>query len=544
MYKGGRTNKPFTANSFRYAKLLLPIFLATYGLLIEFDFISSPRDFSFLELFAITFWTAVISIAQFVRPSRSRHEIALRLFTYHIIIGAYLIFISGFASPIIGCWFILIIVAYAYFSDIGLQLSLMAFVAATSMNIILWSETDEFNITLSLVALITILLTGTIVTGVTKSNKVTRREFIQSKTQESLHRDRTLTIINSMTDGVISTNMEGVIQVYNAASLNLIDTNISLNGRHIDEMLKLFDQDSSPVSLFTELKKIKTITKRDDLNFKFSDGEEMRLEITCSPIRSSFSRSKTVSTHDGYIIIMRDITKAKSLEEERDEFISVVSHELRTPITITEGTLSNIQLMMTRPNISNKSIIDGVNTAHDQVIFLANMVNDLSTLSRAERGVLADKEDIDVRELAHKLFDKYNDEAVKKGLQLDLDLAPNTGQVRTSRLYLEELLQNFITNAIKYTKEGDVKIIIEKSAGNIRFAVKDSGIGISKSDQSKVFNKFYRSEDYRTRETGGTGLGLYVAAKLSKMIGARIELKSRLNFGSTFSFELPELKEK
>jgi signal transduction histidine kinase len=73
----------------------------------------------------------------------------------------------------------------------------------------------------------------------------------------------------------------------------------------------------------------------------------------------------------------------------------------------------------------------------------------------------------------------------------------------------------------------------------VRFAVKDTGIGISRSDQDKIFNKFYRSEDYRIRETSGTGLGLYVSAKLSRKIGTKINLKSRLNYGSEFSFELP-----
>ena len=78
---------------------------------------------------------------------------------------------------------------------------------------------------------------------------------------------------------------------------------------------------------------------------------------------------------------------------------------------------------------------------------------------------------------------------------------------------------------------------------NFSFSIADTGIGISKSDQAKIFQKFYRSEDYRTRETGGTGLGLYVAAKLAKKIGTTISVKSRLNHGSTFSFELPADKD-
>ena len=86
-------------------------------------------------------------------------------------------------------------------------------------------------------------------------------------------------------------------------------------------------------------------------------------------------------------------------------------------------------------------------------------------------------------------------------------------------------------------------ISIKNEGNNIRFAVTDTGIGISKNDQQKIFNKFYRSEDYRTRETGGTGLGLYVASKLARKMNTKIELQSRLNYGSTFSLKLPSAKD-
>ena len=80
---------------------------------------------------------------------------------------------------------------------------------------------------------------------------------------------------------------------------------------------------------------------------------------------------------------------------------------------------------------------------------------------------------------------------------------------------------------------------IRKTDKGILFAVKDTGIGISKTDQKRIFEKFYRSEDYRTRETSGTGLGLYVVQKLAHKLGVTVEVKSRLNHGSTFSFVLP-----
>lgn len=395
---------------------------------------------------------------------------------------------------------------------------------------------------LILLICIILLIINTINLGFSKPQKMPKGKSQNIKSQETLQHDRTLTIINNMTDAVLSTDMNGIVRIYNAASLNLIDTNDSLNGKPIDKVLPLTDQDGNPVSIFSEFLKAKTTVKRDDVNFTFEDGEKIRLEITFSPIRSSYSRQQNASTRDGYIIIMRDVTKPKSLEEERDEFISVISHELRTPITIVEGTISNVQMMMDHPDVSQDTLKQAIVTAHDQVVFLANMVNDLSALSRAERGVGDSVENIDVTELAHKMMDKYTREAGARGLQLNLDLAPGVGSVLTSRLYLEELLQNFITNSIKYTKQGSVTIQFSAVDGQVKFAVSDTGIGISKTDQVKVFNKFYRSEDYRTRETGGTGLGLYVAAKLASKLGTKIQLTSRLNHGSTFSFTLPIAK--
>jgi signal transduction histidine kinase len=195
--------------------------------------------------------------------------------------------------------------------------------------------------------------------------------------------------------------------------------------------------------------------------------------------------------------------------------------------------------MMERKDIAKNILKEGIATAHDQVIFLSKMVNDLSTLSRAERGVADAPEEIDVRNLVNDLYNEYAPQAQAKNLSFDLDLSSHLGSLVASRLYLKELLQNFITNSVKYTKEGGITLHVSRKDDSITFEVKDTGIGISKSDQAKVFNKFYRSEDYRTRETGGTGLGLYVAAKLSRKLGTRIELRSRLNHGSSFSITLP-----
>ena len=236
---------------------------------------------------------------------------------------------------------------------------------------------------------------------------------------------------------------------------------------------------------------------------------------------------------------MRDITKQKTLDEERDEFISVVSHELRTPVAILEGSLSNLRLLIQK-KAPSKLLETTAETAYKQNTFLATMVNDLSALSKVERGINHQTEIIHPQELAESLFNKYHKSAAEKGLSLNLNLDNKLNSVKTSKLYLEELLQNFITNSLKYTREGSVEICFRNSPKGVIFEIKDTGIGISSSDQKRIFEKFYRSEDWRTRETGGTGLGLYVSSKLAAKIGTKIQVESKLNHGSRFFFELPK----
>jgi signal transduction histidine kinase len=379
-----------------------------------------------------------------------------------------------------------------------------------------------------------VVATGLFVSYVRLVHSNEHNDLVKSQYREQQQNAKLLTLVNSVDQAIISLDSKGLVQTYNAATLNLLDTNDSLTGKAIDDILHVHTSDGGQVDLFDRIHSSQRMTEDESLSHTFVDGESIHLGLTWTAVKSTVDSSTT----DGYILVIRDITKAKSLAEERDEFISVVSHELRTPITITEGTLSNVQLFLER-GADPKKLAASVKDAHDQIIYLAKMVNDLSTLSRADRGVGDEKERIDVMELAQSLYNEYAPKAEKKGLTMNLDAHGHLGNVNTSRLYLEEMLQNFITNAIKYTQEGSLTLAVKRDDGKVVFSVKDSGIGIAKNELKKVFNKFYRSEDYRTRETAGTGLGLYVVQKLAKKMDTEVEVASRLNHGSTFSFSLP-----
>lgn len=542
MYNGGPSYTPEAARIMRWAGLITPLLAVLYGFLFTTQLIHaySLTSYSLLILSILAVIWMLLAIWQFIVPSRTKTVAIVRLTLYHLMAAIYLLFVTGLASAFSACWILLLIATSLYASRTGLLWSIVSFVVLVAIDIALWIPTDVTIAVYDLGVLVAILLCGIVVMNITKAQEIDRRELRRSHEQESLQRDRMLTIVNNLADAIIGTDQQGIVRVYNAASLNLLDTNDSLNGHHIDEVIRVSDQSGHPYMLGNSLKSIRAVTVRDDLWYSFEDGEKIRLEMTISPIRNTFSRSRQrSSSSDGYIMIMRDVTKAKSLEEERDEFISVVSHELRTPITVVEGSLSNVELMLSRPDSDSSKLAAAVSLAHEQTIFLAKMINDLSTLSRAERGVADGTESIDVNELATTLYGNYSPSASEKGLHLDLDAKSQLGTVIVSRLYLEELLQNFLTNAIKYTKTGSITLAVRRTHDTITFSVKDTGIGISKSEQTKIFEKFYRSEDYRTRETGGTGLGLYVAMKLARKMGTEIELVSRLNHGSTFSFSLP-----
>jgi signal transduction histidine kinase len=524
----------------RWSGILAAFFMTIYVILIQSELITTARNISDFFIYLFLMWWIAVGIIRLVAPINNSRLSWMIIIAYHLLAGSFIMYMSGINTPFMTFWVILAVFSYVNAKKAGLILSMSLFTTFIIMDILLYSSDSTMSIIQDISTLLFIITASAIAVKVFQTQEISKIELEKSKAKEILQRDRILTIVNNLTDAILSTDMNGIIRVYNASSLNLLDTNTGLNGQHIDDVLPLFDQDNNSISLVKELKKTKIAIKRDDLEFRFDENEKIRLELTMSPIRSSYNHSQKGQTHDGYIIIMRDVTKAKSLEEERDEFISVTSHELRTPITIAEGTLSNMQIMIGHPHVTQTMLKDAVHTAHDQILFLANMVNDLSTLSRAERGVADVAEEIDVQELAHKIFDKYSVEAEQKKLHLNLNLSPKLGTVNVSRLYLEELLQNFVTNSLKYTKEGSIKIDFSKKNDTITFAVTDTGIGISKSDQAKIFKKFYRSEDYRTRETGGTGLGLYIAMKLAKKIGTQINVESRLNHGSTFSFQLPD----
>ena len=354
----------------------------------------------------------------------------------------------------------------------------------------------------------------------------------------AIDHERLASLINSMADGVLAIDEDLKIVLYNGAALNILDVNGSIAHKNIGRVLQLINRHGDQVELSKLIRKSTTPTSTRDYFIEYDDKSRVALYISIAPVHLSYGKGGL----RGYVILLRDITHEKSLEDERNEFISVISHELRTPITIAEGNISNA-IWMAQNSQKPEDVRSALEAAHDQVLFLANLINDLSMLSRAEGNKLKlDVDAINVHSMLEELALGYSDEALAKHLKINLELDPKLEVLYSSRLYVEEILQNLITNAIKYTDKGSVTIAAKPTDKGVSVSVEDTGIGISKADQEKIFQKFFRSEDYRTREHSGSGLGLYVTQKLIHILHAEITAESKLNKGSKFTIHFPNLQ--
>src|SRR5665213_1123888 len=248
----------------------------------------------------------------------------------------------------------------------------------------------------------------------------------RTNASQQLEHQRLTSLINSMADAVLAVDAKVNVVLYNAAALNIFDINTIKPSSSLAKFFQPIDSENQAVDIIAMVKATEIPTTNRDLRLGYGEHGQ-----------------------SGYVLLLRDITREKSLEEERDEFISVVSHELRTPIAISEGNISNAQLIADRSG-DMTLIKQALKEAHNQVLFLADMINDLSPLSRAERGTLeVNAEAINAHDLCLELASNYTPDAQAKGLIIKTELDPTLALLQSSKLYVREVLQNFMTNAVK-----------------------------------------------------------------------------------------------
>lgn len=519
-------------------KLISPAALGVVALLL-FDFYNGLTFAkSPLLVLGLGAGITIFALSHFVPAAKFGRAHFFYLYVYHWVLAFTLIFVVPTLSYYLYLWVMFMYLAEFFYQAKGMFVSALALLTTMLMGS-LYQYNGLSRETLIRIAgeFAIIVAVNMVMTRLAFGNRRKRSEMYKKVLHSEFEHNRLVALINSMSDGVIATDEDGRIISYNAAALDLLDTNVTLTGKLINDYLKVTNTQDEEVDIMEVARATNYLQRRSDLNMSYGGQDKVSLDINISRI----AKSSILAKQQGFTFLLRDITLQKSLDEEKDLFISEVSHELRTPLTIAEGDMSMAVLLTEKPQVNIAEVKNSVEKAHDQVIFLADMVNDLSALSRAQRDDKSmDVDTFAIDDVLKELEETYRPQAEAKGLYLKVDIAPSVPHITTSRLYFREIMQNFITNSIKYTEKGGLVIKgMAVDRDNVIISVSDTGAGIAKSEQAKVFQKFWRSEDPLTRSTSGTGLGLFITSKLAQRIGAELKLDSKLKEGSTFTMLMP-----
>lgn len=276
-----------------------------------------------------------------------------------------------------------------------------------------------------------------------------------------------------------------------------------------------------------ELENIKNVISGIRKN-KFQSPDEILLSENLPglqfEIRKMFEKEKN------------DIEYLKKLEKMRKEFLANVSHELRTPIFTIQGYIETLLHGAIDDKKVNKTFLEKANI---HTISLSNLLNDLIDISMIESGEMRlSFRYFGIVDYLKKLIEEIRPTIADKNINLELITTSKSLNVYGDKDKLRQVFVNLIQNAIKYTEEGKVEVIVDKGHKDCNITVRDTGIGIPKDALERIFERFYRVDKARSRAVGGTGLGLAIVKHIIEAHDSKIDVKSKLNEGSEFSFKL------
>lgn len=240
---------------------------------------------------------------------------------------------------------------------------------------------------------------------------------------------------------------------------------------------------------------------------------------------------------------LRDANRRlKDLDKAKDEFISMASHQLRTPLTSIKGYLS----MLLEGDAGKVTDLqkEFLGYAYGGSQRMGNLITDLLNVSRMSAGkFMINAAPTDIIAVAADEVEQLQQHAQAKNLRLEFAAPKSLPKLMIDEGKTRQVIMNFIDNAIYYTQQGSVKVSLRQSSGSVELRVVDTGIGVPKDAQAKLFTKFYRAGNAQSVRPDGTGLGLFLAKKVVEDQGGRIIFESKEGGGSTFGFSIPIKKE-
>ena len=334
-------------------------------------------------------------------------------------------------------------------------------------------------------------------------------------------------IVKSISHGILAIDINGNVLLINKEAKNIIKASYvdPIEGKNINNVIK-DDKILNEISRFIGSKKTKMK--------QITNDEEIVYNIKLDPIYLQSSKNVII----GSIINIENVTERVRLENMRSDFVANVTHELKTPLTSISGFVETLRI---NENIDHKTRDRFLGIIENESDRLKRLIDDILLLSFIENKDTISYEKIDISNLFKEIYELTINYAKSKNIELRYKIENEDIVINSNRDYIKQIFLNLIDNAIKYTPDGGfVETSVYQNDENIFINIKDNGIGISKEDTSRVFERFYRVDKARSRDVGGTGLGLAIVKHIVKSLNGTIAIKSELNVGTEFIVSIPK----
>jgi two-component system, OmpR family, phosphate regulon sensor histidine kinase PhoR len=376
----------------------------------------------------------------------------------------------------------------------------------------------------------------TVVKNLVNRTRMNRRNH-QLAQEVAAEKDKAEAIVHSISDGILVIDSNDRISLVNAACLNIL-------GRSERELLGTRILDAFEVKelirLHIDAAEHTDRVVSDEILWPHPTNPNAQLYIVAV---AKTLRDKNGSPL-GVVTVLRDVTREKEISALKANFLATVSHELRTPLT---SIISTFELLM--QNSLGELTVDQrefIETSKEQGKILSDLIDNLIDLSSLEANQIElTFAPLDMGNLALEIAEFAKKSADAKGLQFALHLQPDLPPIIGDRVKLERMLKALISNAVKFTKDGGVKVAIRlKMHGNppqewVLISIRDTGIGIAQEDFGRIFDKFYQVDNSTTREFRGSGIGLSVCKAIVEAHHGHIWVESEVRQGATFHVLLP-----
>jgi len=352
-----------------------------------------------------------------------------------------------------------------------------------------------------------------------------RRRELQERVRES--EQSVQAVFGAMLDGLVVVDDLRRVRLMNREFRRAFGVGENASGGTLLELLRLASVDRLVMEAIRSRQ-----PQRESLRLSRGPSEGREMEVSAVPLGENSAQM------EGAVVLFRDTTHVRQVEEMRREFVANVSHELRTPLSIFRGYLETLLDDPHQPPGELLRILEIMERHSDR---LNALVEDVLSLARLESpGAELDLSEVDLAELLHSIMRDWEKRFAAKQLKSHLNFPGNLPLLQADENRVQEVIYNLLDNAVKYSQPGGTVFLRAEIEGDrVRISVADQGVGIPEADLPRIFERFYRADKARSRELGGTGLGLSIVKHIVQLHGGTVEAASEPGKGTTISVLLP-----